>query len=172
MKSSGAKNINDLAKLFGVSRQAARKWLMRGDWPFGLPPYSAKAVARIRGWLAANLSQPSVALGTAEDVDPAQMTRLTKAKLLLTVEKFKSVKAGREILMKTYHSVEDCDRRRLGKVKAVRAALLNLAAAMPFDPTTKYSGEFVKQTVHRYCVAVCESFANSHQFIEVPANTS
>jgi hypothetical protein len=122
------------------------------QWRFGRGPWRGDDVATMRAWAETTLA-PDPAAGEQQQLGRGDGS-LNKAKLLVTIERAKTLKQDREIKGKLFHRIAECDARNARKVIAVRDALLALSAAAPFD-------EPVREWLRRQMTAICESFARA-----------
>lgn len=148
-----------LASALGVTHTAVNGWLKDERWPFGDGPWPAKLVLAIRSWRARTLAPDPNSYQSAPDAavrgdDLSQLSLERRVAILLKREKIETERLNRQIKSEKLHSVEDCQRRRLRQIHALKSELLAFADTLPasVDPTTR-------NLVHEHILALLRRLA-------------
>lgn len=132
------RGTRELAALVGASHVAVSKWIRRDDWPFGAGPWKETQIAQVLQWKASTLSPANLpSVETAGNVDVRSLHPLKKADLKLKIERGKILERVNKLGDQEYHSVADCDARRLAQIEAAKNELLAVADGLPFETDVK-----------------------------------
>jgi len=121
-----ATSIRGLARQVGRSESTVRKWIKRPDWPFG--PRAPWVVDKVQGWMALYLGRDPAARYHAaqKGLGPKPLSELEAARTANQLEAAAIRRLHREETEGLLHNVEECRRRRLRQIHAVKGALRGL----------------------------------------------
>jgi len=130
-----AVNITELAAALGRTESAIRKWLKRGDWPFGLaPPWPLDAIREWAEGLAPDPSAESRAeRRTGRPPDPevaAQIRAERQAKLRLLKERGLKMALERRKAEGELVNAQERLEQELRALHALKAGLLELSRSL------------------------------------------
>jgi hypothetical protein len=150
-------SIRSLARLVGRSEATVRKWIKRGDWPFGKGPFEAEPVRR---WMEIHLQRdPAQRYHDAQKgIGAKPLNELEQARKANFEEAGQIRRLRRLELEGKLHDVAACEAQWRRAIVGIRNALTrSLPRALSIELVGRARGE-MERIIRDRMVAVCTEF--------------
>ncbi|CAN5388134.1 hypothetical protein BH09PLA1_BH09PLA1_25890 [soil metagenome] len=152
-------SVRQLSRELKLSHTAVLKWLADPRWKFGGSPWSRTLLPAMKRWQALNLADDPAAdsdAGASGQISVRDLAPDKRAKMARVLVQTQRDQVKLQIEKGQVHRVDECERRRLRQIHAVKQELLGAHESMPADTPPS-----IREWVRLRMEATCHHFAGT-----------